>query len=308
MNWAAENKRLLESKGHYPMQMTPKPGFWWFNLAQGKMTTLANASREQFCIVLIGDRNASDDYYVIPYAVAKKLLTEETLAKPAAKRPAPRWNMFLRGDRLGLWAEESVFGNQKPLIDVQRHHSCRTHLQRWSHGNSLSKKDSVDAGVNRDGRVGNGVVEKSSSGEWVSVAAWLDRCADIGLVPPDRYGVYRFRVGRAHREYAGRLLYIGSTQKSGKVGKGVDNFTGLRRRMWQFISSALGFGMAGNPGCRLGEHGLSARDLEASWAVVDCPSAHATLKTGVGKSGDFEETSLDKEASHEQEVYRPVVG
>jgi hypothetical protein len=109
--------------------------------------------------------------------------------------------------------------------------------------------------------------------EWVKVADWLD---GTGRKPrDDEYGVYRFRVRAGHQMDAETLLYIGSTQKSGKVGKGVDNFTGLRRRMWQFISSALGFGMATNPGCGIGQPKLSnvsARDLEASWAVVDCPS------------------------------------
>ena len=118
--------------------------------------------------------------------------------------------------------------------------------------------------------------------EWAKVAAWLDCAADAGLKPRDDYGVYRFRVCDSHPSHAGMLLYIGCTQKrsgknknSGKKRKNVDNFTGLRRRLWQFISSALGFGMGTNPGCGIGQSELSSvsvRDLEASWAIVDCPS------------------------------------
>ncbi len=37
-------------------------------------------------------------------------------------------------------------------------------------------------------------------------------------------------------------------------------------------------------------------------------SAPTTLKTGVGKRRDLTDTSLCKEVSHEQEVYRPTFG
>ena len=75
------------------------------------------------------------------------------------------------------------------------------------------------------------------------------------------------------RRTPGGFCTLGAAQKKSleKVGKGVDNFTGLRPRIWQFISSALGFGMKTNPGCRIRDYGVSARDLEASWTVVDCP-------------------------------------
>jgi hypothetical protein len=139
-------------------------------------------------------------------------------------------------------------------------------------GNSFLRIESIDAGQNHDELLEGGG-EQPPWSEWVMVADWLHGGAEAPLKPPDRSGVYRFRVCQAHPTHPGKVLYIGISKKStGKGRKGVDNLTGLRRRMWQFISSALGFGMETNPGCKIGQYKVSARELEASWAVVDCPN------------------------------------
>jgi len=130
MNWALLRRLLLEARDHYPMSMTLQPGHWWFNLARSKMASLASATGEQFCIVLIGNHDVEDDYYVIPYPIVKPLLTEETLADPAPTRPQPRWHMYLRGDELGLWPGQGCPDNHLRAIDVSCYRGRRELLQR----------------------------------------------------------------------------------------------------------------------------------------------------------------------------------
>ena len=156
-----------------------------------------------------------------------------------------------------------------------------------------------------------------SEAGWVKVSCWLDSGLNTDPDIATACGVYelrvspeypnklpisgpcRFKLSTARDDRSvegGRVQYVGSTRTKNKAKRGSDHFTGLDKRVGQFIICAMGFGTAHKAGRKLyalrecgwsppsvtqgsgrdtdacGTPWPSVRDVEVRWAVVDdCP-------------------------------------
>jgi hypothetical protein len=100
MNAAFRLRAYLEPR-HYVRQA--RAINYCFDFAFRQVEKRRAAYGDNFCLILHGRANEEDDYFVIPYAAIKHLLTKENLSGHAPKYPKIRWmGAVIRGQ---LWVK-----------------------------------------------------------------------------------------------------------------------------------------------------------------------------------------------------------
>jgi len=86
-NKVLQHRDLLE-KTHYIRKADPNVNYW-FDFSASKVHDYIEEFGDNFSLIIVGDENVEDDYFVIPYGEFESLLSDEYLANDVKGRV--RW-------------------------------------------------------------------------------------------------------------------------------------------------------------------------------------------------------------------------
>ena len=94
---------------------------YWFDFSKKKMEQIIGLMKDDFYIIIYGDSNTADDYYVIPYKIVSNYFREEALARE--RRNNQRWIGSIHKDHMFTVKAE-------PRLDISSYYGNRTFLDK----------------------------------------------------------------------------------------------------------------------------------------------------------------------------------